>query len=217
VDAQDSRVLPPSTCSCTQGIVASVPTMRVPLWGRPSRVIKQLSARDMAESGRVSFLLILRAPNADRITEPGDGREQSDDVRGSTGCMPTMENTLTRQLGGFLTLLIVLFAQAAPLAACARSCPIKPLATMPCCATEAPSREASLSAGSCCHFEAATPRTQSPGIFPPLQRSQEVASLLAILTPSTAPPSPALERSGSELPQPRSTDSPITLHNTLRL
>jgi len=119
---------------------------------------------------------------------------------------------------GLLTLVVILCAQAVPLAACATNCPIKPRATMACCeSVGGPARGASVSAGSCCHFEAATPMTQAPGIFPPPQRSQEDASLFAILTPSPALHSPALQRTGSEFPQPRSTDSPISLHNTLRL
>jgi hypothetical protein len=171
-----------------------------------------------AKPARRALELNIWTQNADRITCT---RERLGAISVDSGfylCMATMETAVTRRLTGFLTLVVVLCTQGVPLAACATNCPVKQPKTMECCVSgKGPTRGAALSAASCCHFEAATPSAQLAGTVPPPQRSQEKESLLAILTPSPALYSPAPERQGWEFPQPRSTDSPISLHNTLRL
>lgn len=150
-------------------------------------------------------------------------REQCQRSRGSTerppvrACTPR-ENEVTRRLTAVLVLGVLLGAQAAPLAASPGRCAMKhPVPARVCCDLSGhPDREGSISAGSCCRFEAATPRTTAPGIVPSPAPSRDGVSLPASLALSRLE-DPAPARSGSDLPQVRSTRSPLSLHNTLRL
>jgi hypothetical protein len=131
----------------------------------------------------------------------------------------TMENAVTRRFIGLLALITLIAAQAAPLAASVTHCSMQRQASpMLCChrAGETP-RGASVAAGSCCRFEAGTPRAQAPGIAPTSLVSYDNSSPLALLSHASEFEAPARARSGSGPPHYRSTDSPISLHNTLRL
>jgi len=128
------------------------------------------------------------------------------------------ENRVTQRLTAVLVLGVLLGAQAAPLAASPRHCAMqRPAPSRVCCdLSGAGDREASISAGSCCRFEASTSRTQAPGIVPSQAPSRDNISSPAVLALSPLE-GPAPEGSGADLPQPRSTLTPLSLHNTLRL
>lgn len=146
--------------------------------------------------------------------------EQSQSTGVSKG-MRGKENSVTRRYVSILMLAILMGANAAPLAASGRHCAMQRPAPSGVCArcdlAGGSSREASLSAGSCCRFEAATPRTLAPGIAPGSQRPHDDVSLLAVLAVESQFGISAPGRSETDLPQPRSTDSPLALHNILRL
>jgi hypothetical protein len=126
-----------------------------------------------------------------------------------------MERLMIRRFAAILLLSVTVSAQAAPLAASAHCAMQGPLA--PCCDRAGnPAHDATLAAGSCCRFETAVPRTQPSGILlQPLH--QDDSSPLLIFAPSSEPNALTSARSGSLALQPRSTDSPLTLHNILRL
>jgi len=129
------------------------------------------------------------------------------------------ENEVTRRLISILVLTVLLGAQAAPLAASPRHCALeRPAPARVCCDRSGdPDRQASISAGSCCRFEAATPRTQAPGIVPSPPLSRDGATSPAALALSRIEiPAPG-QRSGSDPVQPRSTRSPLSLQTALRL
>ena len=130
---------------------------------------------------------------------------------------------MTRRFTSLLLLTILVAAQAAPLTASARRCPMQPAAQSRHCGQcgipSAPAGNASVSAASCCRFEAATPAAQTPAVVPPAKSISEVAfSSVAVL--SAAPcrdGSPDPRGLLVDLSALRSTASPISLHNTLRL
>jgi len=126
-----------------------------------------------------------------------------------------MGRFVIRRLAAMLLLGLTVSAQAAPLAAGAHCAMQGPLA--PCCERAGtPSHGATVAAGSCCRFEAAVPKTQTPGILSQA-RHQDDSSPLLVLPPSSQLKGLASARSESHALQPRSTDSPLTLHNILRL
>ena len=126
---------------------------------------------------------------------------------------------MIRRYIGFLVLSALVAVHAAPLAAGVTHCAMQSQASpMLCCGPAGDSpRGASVATGSCCRFEAATPSAQAPGIIPTPSGSHDQGGPLAILSYSSGIGPPAPGRSGSEPSQPRSTDSPISLRNTLRL
>ncbi len=129
---------------------------------------------------------------------------------------------MTRHMTGLFLLGILLAAQGAPLAASGRHCPMSRSAQSRVCAVcvipEHPGHDASVSAGSCCRFEAASPTAQTPGVVPSARRANEAAvTALAALPASTRWDDLFSHTAFTDLAPPRSTDSPISLHNTLRL
>ena len=131
------------------------------------------------------------------------------------------EKMMPRRVFSFLILSTLIGAQAAPLAAGGRRCATSPSAHSGLCAvcviSGAPGSGASVSAGSCCRFEAASPTAQTPGVVPSAQRAHETGAL-ALLQASMhwdAMSSPGVAH--ADLQTPRSTDSPVSLHSTLRL
>jgi hypothetical protein len=126
---------------------------------------------------------------------------------------------VTRRITSILVLGVLLGTQAAPLAASGRHCAMqRPARARVCCDLSGrPVHQASFSAGSCCRFEAATPRAQAAAVIPPPARAQGDFSDLVAFAASPRLLAPAPDASGSPLPQHRSTRSPLSLHNTLRL
>lgn len=129
---------------------------------------------------------------------------------------------MARRFASFILLGILGTAQAAPLAASGLVCSMQ-RSSAPLCArcdvAVAPNRATSVSAGSCCRFGTASATSPTPGVVPSLQRAQEspaapVSTLAA--GPSGAPTlAPAFP--SSHPPSLRSSDSPVTRNNTLRL
>jgi len=129
---------------------------------------------------------------------------------------------MIRRLAAILALGFTISAQAAPIAAQARGCAMSHSSSARSCARcdlgPGPARSAALSASSCCHFETSEPATRALGIVPaPARESADGGSLL-ILSPD------APVRDAAHPPHPvfasallRSTDSPPSLHTTLRL
>jgi hypothetical protein len=131
---------------------------------------------------------------------------------------------MARKLVTSLVLAGLLGVHAAPLVAAARPhCAMqRPVASRVCARCDVapgPARASSFSAGSCCRFEAATPASRIPGDLPTTQRAPEGSSSPAAVEVASRPAPEILTGGGypSDLPQPRSTDSPISLHSTLRL
>ena len=127
-----------------------------------------------------------------------------------------------RRLISFLVLGILLAAHAAPLTAGGRHCGMERdarVAVCPGCGDAAPNRAATVSATSCCRFEAASPRSTTPGVLPSIQRAQDSGSAAAFMLACvvTAETSRALLPARSPSPPLRSSDTPITLNSTLRL
>jgi hypothetical protein len=129
---------------------------------------------------------------------------------------------VTRNVTSFLLLGILLAGQGAPLAANGLNCPMSRSAAAKACAVCAvpggAERRASVAAGSCCRFEAASPTAQTPGVVPAAPRCQNTAVSGAARSGSTLDGAFFLPRpDGANLSPPRSTDSPLSLRNTLRL
>lgn len=129
---------------------------------------------------------------------------------------------MARRFASFVLLGIMMTAQAAPLAASGPVCPMERPASLLCVGcdgSDAPNRGTTVSAASCCRFEAASPTSPAPGVIPLLQRAQD-SGAAPVSTLAAGP-------SGDEFLMPafssfhpsslRSTDSPITRNNTLRL
>jgi len=121
---------------------------------------------------------------------------------------------VTRRLVGILVLGLTLSAQAAPLVAGTLSCGLP----QPCCdMIPKPSADASVSAGSCCHFEATEPATRASGVVPAPTRVEMPA-----VSPATLPGVPPTLRPVAAItlplvPADRSSLTPVSLRTTLRL
>ena len=129
---------------------------------------------------------------------------------------------MMRRIAAILVLGLTVSAQAAPIAAQVRGCAMpRSIAARSCPRCDLGSgsaRTVALSAGSCCHFEASEPTTRAPGIVPASGGSSEDAGSLLVLSSDVHAwdAAPAAHPIFASAPL-RSTDSPPSLHTTLRL
>ena len=129
---------------------------------------------------------------------------------------------MARRFASFVLLGILVTVQAAPLAASGPVCPMERPAALLCVGCDvaaASNRATTVSAGSCCRYEAASATSPTPGVIPLLQRAQDSGT--ATVTTLAAGPSgdviPAPAFPSSHPSSLRSTDSPITRNIALRL
>jgi len=165
------------------------------------------------KGGTLSYTLAERA-----IREQSGGAG----VPGKSADESTMERSMIRRIAAVLVLGLTVSAQAAPILAQVRGCAMPRASSAKSCPRcdlgSTAAHGVALSAGSCCRFEASEPATRAPGIVPMPPRATEDAGsplLTAFDGPSRDAALPA--RSGPALAPLRSTDSPASLHNTLRL
>jgi hypothetical protein len=123
-----------------------------------------------------------------------------------------------RRLTAIAVLIAAVSAQAAPLAVAGACAMTMKASSMTCCASkQAPESATSVSAGSCCRFEASDQATRSSGVMPSTIRSESTVIALATVPGMTSLVRPATVEFGPPPTRDRSTDSPISLHTTLRL
>jgi hypothetical protein len=129
---------------------------------------------------------------------------------------------MMRRIAAILVLGLTVSAQAAPIAAQVRGCAmprsISARSCPRCDMGSSSARSVALSAGSCCHFEASEPTTRAPGVVPvPARAGEDAGSMLAISSNTLTWDVAFAARPGPAFAPLRSTDSPASLHNTLRL
>ena len=128
---------------------------------------------------------------------------------------------MIRRFAAIFLLGVTVSAQAAPIAASVRSCAMPHTGMAQSCArcdaVPGGAQETSFSAGTCCRFEATEPVARAVGVVPSSSRSVEAATAVAMLSSSPQFDPMAPSASGLSLFTPRSTDSPLSLHTTLRL
>ena len=129
---------------------------------------------------------------------------------------------MIRRIAAILVLALTASAQAAPITARVAGCAMphsRPARTCPRCDLGSiPNPSAALSAASCCKFGASEPTNRAPGIVPaPSRAADDSGSLLALSSTPTSWTAALPVRSGPASAPLRSTDSPASLHSSLRL
>jgi hypothetical protein len=130
---------------------------------------------------------------------------------------------VARNVTSLLLLGILLAAQAAPLAASGRRCGMERHARVALCGScdiaGPPNRATTVSAASCCRFEAASPRSVMPGVVPSIQAAQDSGTAAAFALCRVAPGEATYlsEPACTSSPPLRSGDTPVAQNTTLRL